>query len=194
MVADGFSKTLAFPPLSTTFPQRSARSSRPICDQVTLGVRVMFADREAAIDPPRIAALADRDVARSGRDGGMAGHDRAEGQCRHRRQPQGSAGRLQARTHVCMVAEDFRHRRVRRALPARRRDAHLVGQHSGPPACRADDRARQVLPPMARRSTAPGQGRAPSGSVQPTTRANPNLSNSAAFTSPARCQADSIMD
>ena len=63
MVADGFSKTLAFPPLSTTFPERSAKSLGPICDQVTLGVRVMFADREAAIDPPRIAAVADRDVA-----------------------------------------------------------------------------------------------------------------------------------
>jgi len=164
MVADGFSKTLAFPPLSTTFPERSAKSLGPICDQVTLGVRVMFADREAAIDPPRIAAVADRDVARSGRGGGMAGHDRAGGQCGIAASREGAPGDYKPEPmFACWLTIS-----APASTPSAAR-APTAAQRSGTPACRAGDRARQALPPTARRSPAPSQERAFSGSVQPTT-------------------------
>jgi hypothetical protein len=47
---------------------------------------------------------------------------------------------------------------------------------------------------VVRESNAPSRGRRPSGSVQPTTRAPQTPGNSAAFTTPTRYQADSIMD
>jgi len=164
MVADGFSKTLAFPPLSTTFPERSAKSLGPICDQVTLGVRVMFADREAAIDPPRIAAVADRDVAevdgaaewqamtvRAASVGIAASREGAPGD--YKPEPM----------FACWLTIS-----APASTPSAAR-APTAAQRSGTPACRAGDRARQALPPTARRSPAPSQERAFSGSVQPTT-------------------------